>query len=212
MSSINELLKENFPELQESELLAEMDQVGRIARYKMDDKVMDYGGNIQKMPLLISGSLKIMRQDEQGNELILYYLQSGETCAISLTCFLTDQKSEIRAIAEEDLTLVMLPANLMDPWMLKYPSWKNFVMNTYRARFEELLNTIDSIAFHKMDERLWRYLVDKSTINNSHTLETTHQKIADELNSTREVISRLLKQLEKQGKIELGRNKISVRP
>ena len=85
-------------------------------------------------------------------------------------------------------------------------------MNTYRARFEELLNTIDSIAFHKMDERLWRYLVDKSTNNYSHTLETTHQKIADELNSTREVISRLLKQLEKQGKIELGRNKISVRP
>lgn len=210
MSSMNELLKENFPELSESELLAEIGQVGRIVNLKADDKIMDYGGAIQNMPLLTSGSIKIMRMDEEGNELILYYLQPGETCAMSLTCCLTAQKSEIRAIAEEDTTLIMLPAQLMDAWMLKYPSWKNFVMNTYRARFEELLSTIDSIAFHKMDQRLWRYLIDKSTINNSHTLETTHQKIADELNSTREVISRLLKQLEKQGKIVLGRNRITI--
>lgn len=212
MSSIIELLNENFPELQESELRAEIDQVGLITRYKMDDKVMDYGGSVQKMPLLNSGSLKIMRRDAQGNELILYYLQPGETCAMSLTCCLSDQKSEIRAVAEEDTTLIMLPAGLIDSWMLKYPSWKSFVMNTYRTRFEELLNTIDSIAFHKMDERLWRYLMDKSTVNNSHVLETTHQNIADELNSTREVISRLLKQLEKQGKIDLGRNKIRIKP
>ncbi len=207
---IDELIKENFPELTERELLAEISQVGRIVKLKADDKIMDYGGIIQNMPLLTSGSLKILRLDEHGNELILYYLQPGETCAMSLTCCLTAQKSEIRAVAEEEATLIMLPAQLMDSWMLKYPSWKNFVMNTYRARFEELLNTIDSIAFHKMDERLWQYLIDKSTINNTHTLETTHQKIADELNSTREVISRLLKQLEKQGKIKLGRNRITI--
>lgn len=208
--SIDELIHNNFPELTEPELLAEMLQVARIVHLKAGEKIMDYGGAIKNMPLLTDGSVKILRLNNQGDELILYYLQPGETCAMSLTCCLTSQKSEIRAVAEEDATLIMIPASLMDTWMLKYPSWKNFVMNTYRARFEELLNTIDSIAFRKMDERLWQYLLDKSTVTNTHTLETTHQKIADDLNSTREVISRLLKQLEKQGKIKLGRNRITL--
>ncbi len=149
--------------------------------------------------------------NKDASELILYYLQAGETCAMSLTCCLANQKSEIRAVAEEDSEIILLPAQLLDSWMLKYPTWKNFVMQTYQDRFVELLNAIDSIAFKKMDERLLQYLIDKSTINNNHVLETTHQKIAEELNSTREVISRLLKQLENQEKIELGRNRIVVK-
>jgi len=129
---------------------------------------------------------------------------------MSLSCCLANERSEIRAVAEENTQLIMLPVEFMDEWMLKYPSWKNFVMNTYRRRFEELLYTIDGIAFNKMDQRLWNYLIDKSTANNSRTVETTHQQIAYELNSKREVISRLLKKLEKEGKIVLGRNRIEV--
>lgn len=210
MINIAELIHQNFPELTDVGLIKEIGEGVKIVRVKTDDKIMDYGAEIRYIPLLISGALKILRLDQDGNELILYYIQAGETCAMSLTCCMTHKKSEIRAVAEEDSEIIMIPSALMDSWMNKYPSWKNFVMSTYRTRFEELLHTIDSIAFHKMDERLWRYLIDKSTINNSHELETTHQRIAEELNSTREVISRLLKQLEKQGKIVLGRNKITL--
>lgn len=207
---IEELVRENFPELTEEGLIADITQSGRLYKAVREDKIMEIGMRIKNMPLIIEGTLKILRQDEQGNELFLYYLQPGETCAVSLTCCLAQEESSIRAVAEEDTTLIMLPVELMDSWMAKYPSWKNFVMNTYSKRFEELLHTIDGIAFHKMDQRLWNYLLDKSTANNSRTIETTHQQIADELNSTREVISRLLKKLEKDGKIVLGRNRMTI--
>lgn len=204
-------INENFSELVEPGLIKEINDLGKVVKVHTGDKIMDYGGEIIYMPLLVSGVLKVLRMDRDSNELILYYLQAGETCAMSLTCCMAHEKSEIRVIAEEDSAIVMLPSELMDSWMQKYPSWKSFVMKTYQTRFSELLNTIDSIAFKRMDERLVQYLIDKSTVNNSHLLETTHQKIAEELNSTREVISRLLKQLENQGKIELGRNKITLK-
>ncbi len=211
MVSTAELLADNFPELTEPDLKREIEENGKLFHVEAGDKVMDYGGYIKTMPLLVDGSIKILRQDEKGNELFLYFLQPGETCAMSLTCCMAKEKSEIRAVAEENSEMILLPAHFMDEWMIRYPSWKTFVMNTYRRRFEELLRTIDGIAFNKMDVRLWQYLIDKSTANNSHTLETTHQQIAYELNSTREVISRLLKQLEKEGKIELGRNRIILK-
>lgn len=207
---IAELVKENFPELMEEGLIKEIVDNGRIFRAKRDEKIMDIGAYIKNMPLIIDGTIKIIRQDNQGRELFLYYLQQGETCAMSLSCCLANERSAIRAIAEENTELIMLPVEFMDSWMIKYPSWKNFVMNTYRRRFEELLHTIDGIAFNKMDQRLWNYLLDKSTANNSKTVETTHQEIAYELNSKREVISRLLKKLERDGKITLGRNRIEV--
>lgn len=207
---IRELIKENFPELEEEGLLREIEQNGRIYNVKREDRIIDFGALIKNMPLIIEGSIKVIRQDDQGRELFLYYLQPGETCAMSLSCCLAKERSEIRAVAEENTKLIILPSEFMDEWMLKYPSWKNFVMNTYRRRFEELLHTIDGIAFNKMDQRLWNYLLDKSTANNSRIIETTHQQIAYELNSKREVISRLLKKLEKEGKIGLGRNRIEV--
>ncbi len=207
---IEQLVRENFPELTEEELIQEIVQNGRIFRAGRDEKIIDIGAYIKNMPLIIDGAIKILRQDKEGRELFLYYLQPGETCAMSLTCCLAHERSSIRAIAEEDTQLIMLPVELMDSWMTKYPSWKSFVMHTYSKRFDELLHTIDGIAFNKMDQRLWNYLLDKSTANNSRTIETTHQQIAYELNSTREVISRLLKKLEKDGKIVLGRNRIDL--
>lgn len=207
---IEQLVRENFPELTEATLLQEIVEHGRISKVQREEKIMDIGSQIKYMPLIIEGSIKILRQDNQGRELFLYYLQPGETCAMSLTCCMASEKSSIRAIAEEDTEMIMLPVEFMDSWTSHYPSWKNFVMTTYRRRFEELLHTIDGIAFNKMDQRLWNYLLDKSSANNSTTIETTHQQIAYELNSTREVISRLLKKLENDRKIKLGRNRIEV--
>ncbi|UII27033.1 Crp/Fnr family transcriptional regulator [Fulvivirga maritima] len=207
---IVDVLTEYFPELYEEELVKEIKEKGSIVQVEAENKIMDFGQFIKNMPLLYEGAIKVLRQDEEGHELFLYYLQPGQTCAISLTCCLAQERSQIRAIAEEDSYMIQLPVHLMDEWMTKYKSWKNFVMNTYRERFEELLSTIDSVAFHKMDERLWTYLIDKSSARNTHKLEVTHQQIAHELNSTREVISRLLKQLERQGKVKLGRNEVKL--
>ena len=153
-------------------------------------------------------SIKILREDHEGNELLMYYLNSGDTCAMSLTCCVQNAQSEIKAVCEEEATLIMIPVTYMDEWMIKYKSWKEFVMQTYQNRFKELLETIDSIAFTKLDERLLKHLKEKSENSTSNMLDTTHQEIAYELNSSREVISRLLKQLENKAVIRLHRNKI----
>ncbi|TRX55937.1 Crp/Fnr family transcriptional regulator [Fulvivirga sp. M361] len=210
MTLTSELLRDNFPELSEPGLIRDIEVNGKVFYLEAGDRLMEYGDNIRSMPLLLEGSVSVLRRDDQDNEIFLYYLQAGETCAMSLTCCMADKKSEIRAIAEENSAMILLPVHFIDEWIVKHPSWKAFVMDTYRKRFEELLHVVDSVAFQKMDERLWQYLIDKSTARNSHTLEITHQKIADELNSTREVISRLLKQLEKEERLILGRNRINL--
>ncbi|UII21039.1 Crp/Fnr family transcriptional regulator [Fulvivirga ligni] len=207
---IEQILREYFPELSEEALIKLISENGQLSQVKAGEKIMEYGQSIKSMPLLYDGAIKIMRRSVDEHELFLYYLQAGETCAVSLTCCMANEQSQIRAVAEEDSNMILIPVHFMDEWTSKFKSWKNFVMNTYRTRFEELLNTIDGIAFHKMDERLWTYLVDKSSARNSHQLDITHQEIAFELNSTREVISRLLKQLERSGQVKLGRNKIQV--
>jgi CRP/FNR family transcriptional regulator len=121
-----------------------------------------------------------------------------------------DKKSEIRTVAEENTTLIGIPTRYMDEWMTRYPSWKNFVMTSYDRRMLELVYTIDSIAFKKMDERLLEYLERKAEANNNRTLNATHQEIAYDLNASREAVSRLLKQLEKEGVVALGRNRIEL--
>jgi CRP/FNR family transcriptional regulator len=181
-----------------------------MVHVKAGEIIMDTGQYIKFIPILLSGSIKIIRQDDKEGEILLYYVGSNETCAMSLTCCLAHQKSRIKAIAEEDTDMVTVPIGKMEEWMVKYNSWKTFVMLTYSARFDELLKTIDSIAFHKVDERLLKYLHDKAAVSGSSLIQVSHQQIAEELNSSREVISRLLKQLEHNGGIRLGRNKIEL--
>ena len=206
-----DLLTDSFPELKEPGLLRDIENNGKLVCLKADERLIGYGERITSMPLILEGSISVLRRNDQNNEMFLYYLQPGETCAMSLTCCMADKKSQVKAIAEEESKVVMLPVQFMDEWIMRYPSWKTFVMDTYRKRFEELLYVVDSVAFHNMDKRLWQYLWDKSSARNSHTLEVTHQKIAEELNSTREVISRLLKRLEKENKLSLGRNRITLK-
>jgi CRP/FNR family transcriptional regulator len=162
------------------------------------------------MPLLISGAIKVLREDNDSDELLLYYLEKGDTCSMTLSCCMGDAISEIRAIAEMDTTLIMVPIHKMDEWTAKYKSWRNFVFDSYHHRLNELLNTLDSIAFDKMDMRLVSYLKEKARINKNHTINNTHQEIAYDLHSSRVVISRLLKKLEQMGKIELHRNHIKI--
>ena len=203
-------LKDNYGHLFEDELLEEISRVGTFKEVPEGYKLMEIGQYIKSMPLLIDGAIKIMRDDDDGDELLLYFLERGDTCAMTLSCCLGDTKSEIRAIAELDTKLIMIPVEKMEEWTAKYKSWRNFVFESYHNRLMEMFETIDSIAFLKMDERLLKYLLDKVKITNSETIRATHQEIAHELHTSRVVVSRLLKTLENQGRIELFRNNIKV--
>lgn len=205
------LIENHFPMLaKDPALMQELAASGKVAAYEQEDIILDIGMPIRMVPLLLEGTVKVEREDEQGNELFLYYLTAGETCAMSLTCCYTQGRSEIRVTAEEKTSVLMIPVRLMEEWMSRFGSWRSFVIQNYQNRFSELLNTIDSIAFLKMDERLWKYLNNKAETTRSRSLNITHQEIATKLNTSREVISRLLKQLERQGNIRLGRNTIEV--
>jgi CRP/FNR family transcriptional regulator len=163
------------------------------------------------VPIVLEGSIKILRTDEEGKELFLYYLDAGETCALSLTCCTASKPSEIKAVVEESTTLIGIPILVHEQFTVDYKQWKDFVSNTYQRRFHEMLLALDAVAFKRMDERLMRYLVTKMKQHKSNELHTTHQEVANELGTSREVISRLLKQLEKKKWLELGRNVIYIR-
>lgn len=203
-------LKENYGHLFEDALLDEISRVGTFKEIPEGFKLIEVGQYVKSMPLLVNGAIKILRDDDDGDELLLYFLEQGETCAMTLSCCLGETKSEIRAIAELDTKLIMIPIEKMEEWTTKYKSWRNFVFESYHARLMELLETIDNIAFRKMDERLLKYLQDKVNIIKTDEIHSTHQEIAYELHTSRVVVSRLLKTLENQGKIELNRNNIKV--
>ncbi|WP_430425091.1 Crp/Fnr family transcriptional regulator [Maribacter litoralis] len=194
----------------EKELINEIVQVGTFKEVPEGYKLMEIGDYIRGMPLLITGAIKILREDEDGDELLLYYLEQGDTCSMTMACCMGDNQSEIRAIAETDTKLIMVPIQKMEEWTIKYKSWRNFVFNSYHERLNELLNTLDNIAFQKMDERLIGYLKEKARVTNDHIIHSTHQDIAYDLHSSRVVISRLLKKLEEMGKIKLHRNYLEI--
>lgn len=203
-------LKENYEHVFCEDLLNEIEKSGLFKEIAEGDKLMEIGDYIKSMPLLVSGVIKVLRDDGKGDELLLYFLENGETCAMTLNCCMAQTKSEVRAIAETDAKLIMIPVQKMEEWMAKYQSWRNFVLETYNTRFNELLETLDSIAFLNMDERLLKYLHDKARVNNNDSIHITHQEIAYDLHTSRVVISRLLKKLENMGKITLNRNHIKI--
>jgi CRP/FNR family transcriptional regulator len=209
-TQILELVRKNYPQIAEKRLQEEIAEVGKLLFFKEGEVIQDIGSYIKMVPLILEGSIKVSREDEDGNELFLYYLRAGETCSMSFTCCMMNKRSEIRTIAEEDTTMIGIPIRYMDDWMSRYQSWKNFVMRTYDARMLEMVKTIDSIAFKKMDERLMQYLENKSEATQSNVISSTHQEIAYDLNASREAISRLLKQMEKENIVKLGRNKIEL--
>jgi len=199
-------LNEHYGHIFERALLDEIVQVGTFKEVPAGFTLLEIGEYIKNMPLLISGAIKILREDKNGDELLLYYLEKGETCSITMNCCIGQSASEVRAIAETDTKMIMLPIRKIDEWSAKYRSWRQFIFNSYHERLTEVLHTLDSVAFDRLDERLYHYLQEKARINGSLVLHSTHQEIAYDLHSSRVVISRLLKKLEKMDEIELHRN------
>ena len=203
-------LKESYGNLFEEALIDEIAQVGTFKEVPAGHKLMEIGEYIKGMPLLISGVIKVLREDPDGDELLLYYLEQGDTCSMTMSCCIGQAKSEILAIAETDAKIIMVPVRKMEEWTAKYRSWRNFVFESYNNRLNEMLLTIDTIAFLNMDERLVNYLQEKARVNQDSIIRNTHQEIAYDLHSSRVVISRLLKKLEQMGKLEIHRNYVKI--
>jgi CRP/FNR family transcriptional regulator len=204
------LIEEKYGYLFEEALIDEIVATGARRQVSTGTVLIHLGDPVQLMPLLLTGVIRILREDEAGNEMFLYYLEQGDTCAMTLNCCLKNQKSEITAIVEEDSELIMIPVEYLDNWMDTYKSWRTFILTSYKMRFQEMLEAFDSVVFMKMDERLLKYLNDKVKVTGSTAITNTHQEIATELNTSRVVVSRLLKQLELQGRIKLHRNKLEL--
>jgi CRP/FNR family transcriptional regulator len=194
-----------FPSF-EKELLQQIVDKGDWKIFKTEEKLMRTGQYFRSILLILEGLIKVYREDEEGNEFFMYYLQPGQACALSMKCPEKMEKSEIMAKVIEETTIIAIPFEYMDDWMHQYKSWFHFVMDTYRQRVEELLITIDDIAFRKLDERLLSYFKKAKHIYNNSILTINHTEIAEELNSSREVVSRLMKKLSDKGMIRLLKN------
>lgn len=205
-----DLLRKNYAYIFEDTLLEEIEKVGTHKSFEEGSTIIGVNSKILFMPLVLRGAIKIMRADKDGDDLVIYYLEAGDTCTMTLSCCMGVTKSKIRAVAETDVDLLMIPVQKMSEWLRRYLSWQEFVLKSYDTRFTELIETVDTLAFLKMDQRLLKYLKDKAFVNHSDTIQVTHQEIADDLNTSRVVVSRMLKVLEKEDKIILSRNAIKI--
>lgn len=203
----HEIIRKTFPFL-EKELINEIASVSTLQEMKTDESMLSEGDYIKSFPMVISGSLRVVRLSEDGNELLLYYLVGGEICSMALTCCIGLQKSKIRMIAEEDSVVITVPVNMPERWMTEYRSWKEFMMYSYKNRFDELLDVIDAIAFMKLDERLIRFFEDRFSSTGKTIFNGTHQDISEQLNTSREVVSRLLRNMENKNLVITERNSV----
>lgn len=204
-----QLIKQKFPLFEEG-LIQDLLQHGSLKTFEEDQQLMRTGQYFTSTILILDGLVKLYREGEEGEEFFMYYIQPGQACALSMICAAKNETSQVMAKALSTTHVLMIPIQLMDEWMRKHRSWYYFVLETYRSRFEELLLVVDNIAFKAMDERLVFYLKKNQQTLNSNTLHVSHQVIANELNTSREVISRLLKKLEQMGQIKLHRNHIQI--
>lgn len=204
-------LKELLNAIQlEDELVEAIHLHGKPKTLLEGESLITPGKRSTHIPLVLKGRLKVSRYDQDKGEVFLYYLESGETCAMSISCCLEDNNSLFSVTADTDSSLWMIPMEMLDTWLISYPNFRRFIFRSYRLRFDELLGAIDSMAFMKMDERLFKYLLDTKQSTGSYIITKTHEQIAAELNTSRVVISRLLKKLEGEDKIELHRNRIEI--
>lgn len=194
-----------FPSF-EKELLSEIYNKTSLRTLREGEVLMRTGQYLRSVLLVISGLIKVYREDEEGGEYFMYYLQPGQACALSMICASCQMSSELKAVVVEEAEVITIPLEYMDTWMNTYRSWYYFVLDSYRARFQELLLTIDNIAFKNMDERLLFYLRRQIEITGGNLLTINYTEIAQELNSSREVISRLMKKLAENGSVELLKN------
>ncbi len=203
-------LQQTFGHLFEKELIDTIAHEATMRTVEAGEILIDVNERIIHIPLVLEGSIKILREDDQGRELFLYYIEPGNTCAASLTCCMNDHRSNILAIVEEKATFLTVPAQAMDHWMTRFKSWRNFILQIYAKRYDELLEVVDLLAFKKMDDRVLNYIKEKAQLHHSRSISASHQEIAYDLNTSREVISRIVKQMERKGILALGRGKIEL--
>ncbi|MDA0950966.1 MAG: Crp/Fnr family transcriptional regulator [Bacteroidetes bacterium] len=194
----------------ESALIQEINQVGTYREIEAGTEIIRTGEYIKSIPLLLSGAIKVIREYDDGEELLLYYVEEGNTCSMSMSCCVEQRISQIRAVAELDTLIIMIPVKKMEEWLGRYQSWRIFVFSNYQNRIEEVLESLERVAFERLDERLEDYLKEKARINSERSVYQTHKEIAEELHSSRVVISRLLKKLEQMGSIKLHHNHIEL--
>lgn len=205
-----EKLQKRFKYVFEDSLLDEIAKIGIYAVYDKGSILVDIGDNMTHIPLIINGLVKVMREDEKEDELLLYYLEEGSTCAISFVNCINQSKSMFRALVEEDTECILIPVMKIEDWMVKYKSWREFIIDSYHNRMLEMAEAIKTLAFHKLDDRITYYLENQAKIKKTDDLKITHQEIANDLHTSRVVISRILKSLENKGKIKLRRNRIEM--
>ncbi len=207
---LKEQLHEHFDDVFETRLINEIANNGQYATFKKGDILVDIGAEMTHIPLIIKGLVKILREDHHEDEILLYFLEEGDTCAISFVNCINQSKSMFRASVEEDVECILYPVSKIEEWITKYKTWRVFLIDSYHDRLMEMVDSIRSLAFLNLDDRLYKYLSKQVEIKKSHNLDITHQEIANDLHTSRVVISRLLKTLEHEGKIKLGRHKIHV--
>lgn len=206
-----ETVKRQFPFF-ESGLRRALIEKGTYREFPVNRELIREEQYIRSFPIVLDGLIKVCRTDDQGQELLLYYLRSGEVCTVSLICCMDRTKSRVKAVTEEITSVILVPVELLDSWMTQFQTWKEYVMHSMQKRFDELLETIESITFMKMDERLEKFFLDRFKSTGTTVYAGSHQNIAHALNSSREVISRLLKQMERKGLINLSRSRIDYAP
>ena len=206
-----ELIQNSLGYILEEELVAEIINNSQLKEIEQDTAIVNVGDVLNYIPIVLEGSIKISRENEEGEELLLYYIEGGDTCAMTLQCCVRNTKSEIRATTMEKSLILMIPIKMMEVWLHKYKSWREYILQSYHTRMTELMETIDAITFMRLDERLLKYLTDQAKLLGSLEINHTHQQIAEDLHSSRVVISRLLKQLEIKKIITIQRNKIILK-
>ena len=207
---LKEKLSDYYSEIFEEDLLDEIVKVGHFDKLKHGEIMINIGDDMTHIPLILDGVVKIIRKEGEGEELVLYFLERGDTCAISFVNCINKKQSIFKGIVENDMEAIFLPVEYIEDWLIKYRSWRHFIIDSYHFRLLEMVEAIDGLAFKKMDERIFKYLTDKVTLNKNVDLEITHQEIAQDLNSSRVVITRIIHQLQDEGRIYSTRNKIRV--
>lgn len=210
MTSETPTIRTVYSSVFEPALLRELEEKSMALTFSAGQAMISMGQPIKMVPMVLSGTLKVSRINDDGQEMLLYYVKGGEGCAMTYSCGMTAQASLVKGSAEEDISMICVPVSVMDEWMLKYPSWKKFVISTIVNEFIEVIKSADDVSFKKMDERLVNYLKEKSKISGSSLVNLTHQQISDEMGTNRVVVSRLLKKLEVDGKVLLYRNQIKL--
>ena len=196
--------------LTSGKLLEKLREIGFSKTFKENEVILHEQAYIKAVPLVSKGSIRVMRGEEDGREILLFYITAGESCIMSFLGGIHQDTSKVKAIAEEETEILFIPVDRVKHLMKEFPEWLDYIFRLYHKRFEELLDVVNAVAFQKMDERLLNFIRTKTELTHNNTLVITHEQIAQELGTARVVVSRLLKQLELMGKVKLGRNKITL--